>query len=56
MSYEGERPHSKAWAEKKLRVGGEAEIEKYKDQKNAVSIDGLPALASKSHPAATLRE
>jgi predicted pyridoxine 5'-phosphate oxidase superfamily flavin-nucleotide-binding protein len=44
MSYEGERPHAPAWAEKKLRVGGEAEIEKYKAAKNAVSIDGLPAL------------
>jgi hypothetical protein len=56
MSYEGERPHAAAWAEKKLRVGGEAEIDKYKAAKNAVSIDGLPALESKSHPAATLRE
>jgi hypothetical protein len=44
MSYEGERPHARAWADKKLRVGGEAEIEKYKAAKNAVSIDGLPAL------------
>jgi predicted pyridoxine 5'-phosphate oxidase superfamily flavin-nucleotide-binding protein len=44
MNYEGERPHAPAWAEKKLRVGGEAEIEKYKAAKNAVSIDGLPAL------------
>ncbi len=56
MSYEGERPHAAAWAQKKLRVGGEAEIDKYKAAKNAVSIDGLPALESKSHPAATLRE
>jgi hypothetical protein len=59
MSYEGERPHAAAWAEKKLRVGGEAEIEKYKDEKNTFSIDGLPALESResqSHPAATLRE
>ena len=56
MSYEGERPHAAAWADKKLRVGGEAEIERYKAKKNAVSIDGLPALESKSHPAATLRE
>ncbi|MGN6253854.1 MAG: pyridoxamine 5'-phosphate oxidase family protein [Solirubrobacterales bacterium] len=43
MSYEGERPHMEAWAEKKLRVGGEAEIEAYVARKNAVSIDGLPA-------------
>ena len=61
MSYEGERPHSRAWADKKLRVGGAGAIEDYKAEKNAVSIDGLPALdpqasASGSHPAATLRE
>ncbi|MGN6216808.1 MAG: pyridoxamine 5'-phosphate oxidase family protein [Solirubrobacterales bacterium] len=43
MSYEGERPHMEAWAEKKLRVGGEAEIEAYVAKKNATSIDGLPA-------------
>jgi hypothetical protein len=44
MSYEGERPQMRAWAEKKLRVGGPEAIEAYKGQKNAVSIDGLPAL------------
>jgi hypothetical protein len=43
MSYEGGRPHMEAWAEKKLRVGGEAEIEAYVAAKNAESIDGLPA-------------
>jgi hypothetical protein len=43
MSFEGERPHMEAWAEKKLRVGGEAEIEAYVANKNAESIDGLPA-------------
>lgn len=43
MSFEGERPHMEAWAEKKLRVGGEAEIEAYVAEKNAESIDGLPA-------------
>jgi hypothetical protein len=43
MSYEGERPHMEAWAEKKLRVGGEAEIAAYVARKNATSIDGLPA-------------
>jgi hypothetical protein len=43
MSYEDERPHMEAWAEKKLRVGGPEEIEAYVEQKNAVSIDGLPA-------------
>jgi predicted pyridoxine 5'-phosphate oxidase superfamily flavin-nucleotide-binding protein len=56
MSYEGERPHAGAWAEKKLRVGGEAAIEEYVAEKNGESIDGLPAFESRSHPAATLRE
>jgi hypothetical protein len=48
MSYEGERPHMEAWAEKKMRVGGGAEIEAYVAKKNAVSIDGLPAFEAKS--------
>jgi hypothetical protein len=48
MSYEGERPHMEAWAEKKLRVGGEAEIEAYVAEKNAASIDGLPAFETAS--------
>ncbi|HWC48351.1 MAG TPA: pyridoxamine 5'-phosphate oxidase family protein [Solirubrobacterales bacterium] len=43
MAFEGERPHMEAWAEKKMRVGGEAEIEAYVAKKNAESIDGLPA-------------
>jgi pyridoxamine 5'-phosphate oxidase-like protein len=46
MSFEGERPHMEAWAEKKMRVGGEAEIEAYVAEKNAESIDGLPAFES----------
>ena len=44
MAYEGERPHQGLWAEKKLRAGGPDAIEDYKAQKNAASIDGLPAL------------
>lgn len=51
MSYEGERPHMEAWAEKKVRVGGEAEIDAYVAEKNAVSIDGLPAFEAESHSA-----
>ena len=43
MSYEGDRPHMEAWAEKKIRVGGTEEIEAYVARKNAASIDGLPA-------------
>jgi hypothetical protein len=44
MSFEGERPHMRAWAEKKLRVGGGEAIAAYKSEKNATSLDGLPAL------------
>lgn len=44
MSYEGKRPHMEAWAAKKLRVGGPAAIAAYKAEKNAASIDDLPAL------------
>jgi hypothetical protein len=44
MSFEGTRPHMDAWAGKKLRVGGTGAIEDYERQKNAESIDGLPAV------------
>jgi hypothetical protein len=44
MSYEGERPHSAAWAAKKLKVGGEDALRVYQREKNSASIDGLPAL------------
>jgi hypothetical protein len=44
MAYEGERPHQDAWAAKKLRVGGPGALDEYQAQKNAVSIDGLPAI------------
>jgi len=44
MSYEGEREHARLWAEKKLRTGGDGAIEEYVAEKNAASIDGLPAL------------
>ncbi|MGV1048343.1 MAG: pyridoxamine 5'-phosphate oxidase family protein [Solirubrobacterales bacterium] len=43
MSFEGERPHMEAWAEKKLRSGGAEAIDAYVAEKNTVSIDGLPA-------------
>jgi hypothetical protein len=43
MSYEGERVHARKSVEKKLRVGGEGAIIDYMAEKNAVSIDGLPA-------------
>ena len=33
-----------AWAQKKLRVGGERALRDYQLEKNARSIDGLPAI------------
>jgi hypothetical protein len=44
MSYEGLRPHSDAWAAKKLRVGGPDALLDYQREKNEQSIDGLPAV------------
>ena len=44
MSYEGLRPHSAAWAAKKLRVGGPDALLDYQREKNLQSIDGLPAV------------
>ena len=44
MSYEGDRPHHDAWAQKKLRAGGEDAILDYQREKNASSLDGLPAV------------
>src|SRR5690349_11537529 len=44
MSYEGLRPHMDAWATKKVRVGGVEALADYQREKNAVSLDGLPAV------------
>jgi hypothetical protein len=44
MSLQGLRPHAPLWAEKKLRTGGVEAIEAYVAEKNALSIDGLPAV------------
>ncbi len=44
MSYEGERPHMNAWAEKKVRVGGPEALQAYQREKNTLSLDGLPAI------------
>ncbi len=44
MSLDGLREHAPLWAQKKLRVGGVAAIDAYKAEKNATSIDGLPAI------------
>jgi hypothetical protein len=44
MSYDGERPHHDAWAQKKLRTGGEDALLDYQREKNSASLDGLPAV------------
>jgi hypothetical protein len=44
MEYVGERSQSRAWAQSKLAKQGPAALEDYKAEKNALSIDGLPAL------------
>jgi hypothetical protein len=44
MAFEGSRPHADAWAEKKVRVGGEDALLTYQREKNVRSVDGLPAL------------
>jgi hypothetical protein len=44
MAFEGARPHSELWAEKKVRVGGEDALVEYQREKNSYSIDGLPAV------------
>ena len=48
MTYAGERPHQDAWAAKKLRAGGPDALAEYQAEKNAVSIDGLPAVGGRS--------
>jgi hypothetical protein len=44
MSYEGEREHTDLWAKKRLRVGGPEALTDYQREKNAKSLDGLPAV------------
>lgn len=44
MSYEGERPHEAAWVAKKLRTGGPDALVHYQAERNAHSLDGLPAV------------
>jgi hypothetical protein len=44
MAFEGSRPHADAWAQKKIRVGGEEALRSYQREKNTTSLDGLPAL------------
>jgi hypothetical protein len=44
MSYEGKREHADLWAAKKLRTGGPDALRDYQREKNAASLDGLPAV------------
>jgi hypothetical protein len=44
MDYAGERDNQRRWAEGKLAKGGPNALDDYVATKNAVSIDGLPAL------------
>jgi hypothetical protein len=44
MSYQGERPHQRLSAEKRLRTNGPGALVDYQREKNARSIDGLPAV------------
>ena len=44
MSFEGIRPHMEAWATKRLRTGGPDALRDYQREKNAESLDGLPAV------------
>ena len=55
MTYEGRRPHSDAWAAKKLRVGGPEALLDYQREKNGHSIDGLPAVELET-PAAAVEQ
>ena len=44
MSYDGERPHYDAWAQKQVRTGGREALTRYQEKHNAEAIDGLPAV------------
>ena len=44
MTYEGPREHAEKWAAKRLRTHGPDGLRRYQAERNAVSIDGLPAV------------
>ncbi len=44
MSFQSERPHYPAWAEKKVRTGGPEALAHYQGEHNSASLDGLPAV------------
>jgi hypothetical protein len=43
MAYEGEREQTARWAHTKLRKEGPDALRRYVEERNATSIDGLPA-------------
>lgn len=49
MSYEGERPQQLDWIDRKLRTGPTTIVE-YMKERNAASLDGLPALDPETLP------
>jgi predicted pyridoxine 5'-phosphate oxidase superfamily flavin-nucleotide-binding protein len=51
MAYQGERSNSRRWAEGKLAKGGDDALRDYMAQRNAESIDGLPAITPASRSA-----
>jgi Pyridoxamine 5'-phosphate oxidase len=44
MTYEGERPQMRAWADRKRAKGGVEALRDYQRKHNACSIDGLPGV------------
>lgn len=52
MSYGGERPHMHASNTKRLRAGGPDALARYVAERNAESIDGLPAVRAPSSSSA----
>jgi hypothetical protein len=44
MSWEAQRPHMTAWASKQVRARGAEALQDYQREKNARSIDDLPAV------------
>jgi pyridoxamine 5'-phosphate oxidase-like protein len=50
MRFEGHRPQYQAWAEAKVRQGGEHALDDYKARHNERSIDGLPAVDPEREP------
>ena len=50
MRFEGARPQMNAWGKKKLEKHGPDALADYQRQKNAKSIDGLPAITAVAKP------